>query len=57
MHSIGLSGSTAGALLVSRSGLSSDTAAQHLLYDPVDPGDAPRFRGFMVNMGSFMGMR
>ena len=51
-------GSTAGARMVTRSTLGSNTAAVHLMYDtggePLPPA-AFRQAGFMVNMGSFMG--
>lgn len=58
MYAISVSGLSAGDILVSRSSLASATAAQHLLSDSaaIDPY-APHCRGFMVNMGSFMGMR
>lgn len=53
---IRLAGVNAGAMLVSRSGLPSGTAMQHLLADlAVDLPDSPMSRGFMVNMGTFMG--
>ena len=50
------SGVTAGQMLVSRSALSSASALQHLLNDEaVDLPDSLVNRGFMLNMGTFMG--
>ena len=52
---IRLGGTSAGAMLVSRSGLPSGTAEQHLLADSVVTlPDSLMSRGFMVNMGTFM---
>lgn len=50
------SGATAGQMLASRSALSSATALQHLLNDEgVVLSDVLINRGFMLNMGTFMG--
>ena len=56
LMAIRLGGTSAGAMLVSRSGLPSGTAMQHLLSDvAIDLPDSLMSRGFMVNMGTFMG--
>lgn len=49
-------GPAAGVRMVARSGLSSATAAVHLMHDPITPGpgDAPKFVGFIMNMGALM---
>ena len=56
LYAIRKSGSTAGQILVSRSSLPSATAAQHLLdVGSGSQNNPPQIRGFMLNMGTFMG--
>lgn len=58
MYAIRNSGVTSGEMLVSRSSLVTASAALHLLDGgSVGSAAAPSVRGFMSNMGTFMGMR